>query len=91
MLGAIAFAPMASLRAQETGGATACYDPASLSGSQRSMRRSLGFRDMSDSETRRCATCAFFTRKEGDCGTCQLLVGGPTTAGSVCNSWAKGG
>ena len=89
ILGALACAPMAVLRAQEPDSGPSCYDKNALSGSQRSMRRSLGFRDVSDSETRRCSSCAFFTATQGECGTCQLLVGGPTTTGSVCNSWAQ--
>jgi len=89
VLGAIAFAPLSALRAQEPEEAASCYDPSSLPGRQRSMRRSLGFKEVSDSDTRRCGTCAFFTASEGECGTCQLLVGGQTTARSVCNSWAQ--
>lgn len=89
LLGAMAAAPLAAIRAEEPEAPAACYDPASLPGHERSMRRSLGFKEVSDSETKRCASCAFFTRKQGDCGTCQLLVGGQTTAQSVCNSWAQ--
>lgn len=87
-LGAMAFAPLAAFGAQEPGSQPACYDSDRLPLSQRSMRRSLGFKEVSDSETRRCSDCAFFTRTQGDCGTCQLLIGGPTNAASVCNSWA---
>lgn len=89
MLGAMAFAPLAALRAQQPDAPASCYDPTALPGSQRSMRRSLGFREVSDSETKRCESCAFFKRKDGDCGTCELLINGPTTARSVCNSWAQ--
>lgn len=89
LLGALAFAPLAGLRAQAPEAQAACYDPQALPGRERSMRRSLGFRETSDSAEKRCGTCAFFTRGEGDCGTCQLLVGGQTTAVSLCNSWAQ--
>jgi hypothetical protein len=88
LLGAMAFSPLAMVRAEEPQASASCYDPAALPGRERSMRRSLGFKEVSDSEEKRCGSCAFFTRKEGDCGTCQLLVGGQTTALSVCNSWA---
>lgn len=89
VLGGIAFAPLASVRAEEPDSPAQCYDSSSLPRSQRSMRRSLGFKDVADCETKSCSTCAFFTRKDGDCGTCQLLIGGPTSAASVCNSWAE--
>ncbi len=88
LLGAMAFTPLAMVRGEEPDASTNCYDPATLPGRERSMRRSLGFKEVSDSEEKRCETCAFFIRKQGDCGTCQLLVGGQTTAQSVCNSWA---
>lgn len=91
VLGGIAFAPLAAVRAQQSDGSAKCYDPSSLPGSQRRMRRSLGFKDVSDSQTKSCSCCAFFTRKDGNCGTCQLLIGGPVSDSSVCNSWARKG
>lgn len=89
LLATLAVAPFAALRAEERGAQAACYDPAALPGRERSMRRSLGFKEVSDSPEKRCGSCAFFTSKQGDCGTCELLAGGQTTANGVCNGWAK--
>jgi hypothetical protein len=88
LLGALAAAPFAALRAEDGATQPACYDPAALPGRERSMRRSLGFKEVSDSPEKRCGSCAFFTAKQGDCGTCELLAGGQTTAKGICNSWA---
>ncbi|RYD60027.1 MAG: hypothetical protein EOP60_00325 [Sphingomonadales bacterium] len=66
----------------------ACYDPANLPLSLRNRRKALGFVEVSPEATRRCGLCAFFERKQGECGTCQLLSGGPVTAGGLCNSFA---
>lgn len=89
LLGAIMFAPFLAARSQRAEAATTCYDPATFSASQRGRRRSLGFKDVSDNPAKHCSICAFFTSTGADCGTCQLLGGGPVTTGSVCNSWAK--
>ena len=66
----------------------ACYDPAALPLNVRNRRAALGFVERSADPGRRCGTCAFFQAKEGDCGTCQLLVGAPVTALGLCNSFA---
>lgn len=76
-----------------TGGAAfasdaACYDPVNLPLSLRNRRKALGFVEVSPDAARRCGLCAFFERKQGECGTCQLLSGGPVTAAGVCNSFA---
>jgi hypothetical protein len=66
-----------------------CYDPATLPLSQRSRRRSLGFKDQSTDPAKRCGICAFFTAAGDGCGTCRILGGGAVNSTSVCNSWAK--
>lgn len=68
--------------------AQACYDPAALPMSQRSRRRSLGFKEQAPDPKKVCGTCSFFTATSGGCGTCRMLTGGPVAATSVCNSWA---
>jgi len=65
-----------------------CYDPAALPLSVRNRRNSLGFVEQSTDATRRCGLCAFFQPGEGNCGSCQLMVGAPVTIAGVCNSFA---
>lgn len=68
--------------------AAACFDPSALSLSQKNQRRSLSYADPSPDPNRRCGLCAFFTAGEGQCGTCQILSGGPVEADAVCSSFA---
>jgi hypothetical protein len=75
----------ARARAQE---AAACVNLDALSASQKSMRRSLGFKAQSTDSKTRCGTCAFFTAAAPGCGKCQLLSGGAVAATSVCDNWA---
>jgi hypothetical protein len=91
LMGAIAFAPVGFATARAESGSGRCYDPAALPMSQRSMRRALGFQERATNPARTCSKCSFFTAANDDCGTCQLLRGGPTTPGSSCNSWAPAG
>lgn len=89
LLGTLALIPLAATGALAADGANSCYDPSALPASQRSRRRSLGFREQSGDPAKRCGTCAFFTSSSAGCGKCALLTGGPVTAQSVCNSWAR--
>lgn len=66
----------------------ACYDPASLTLSQRTRRRALGYVDASADPARRCGLCAFFAAGAAGCGTCQILSGGPVSASGLCSSYA---
>lgn len=68
----------------------ACTSLDSLSRSQRSLRKSLGFKAQTSDE-RKCGDCAFFSAPSNgsNCGGCSLFGGGPVYASSVCNSWAK--
>jgi hypothetical protein len=66
-----------------------CYDPATLSLSQKSRRRAVGFLDKSGDPARHCSLCNFFTAAAPGCGTCTILGGGPVNTGSVCNSFAR--
>ena len=92
LLGLIALAPtgIAAARAQNVPApAPACYDPAALPTSQRSMRNALGFKDVSPEPAKRCSACVFFTGTKPGCGTCALLSGGGVSANSVCNSFGR--
>ena len=73
--------------------ATSCYDPAALSLSQKSRRRSLAYTEPSNDPARHCGGCAFFVAAAGapsanGCGTCQLLGNAPVKAEAVCASYA---
>jgi hypothetical protein len=69
----------------------ACFDPEALPSGQKSLRQSLGFKLQSPDPAKSCGGCAFFTATKAGCGSCALLSGGPVTAASVCDSWAKKG
>jgi hypothetical protein len=68
----------------------ACYDPATLSLSQKSRRRSLAYYELSTDPARRCGGCAFFVPAAAGstCGSCQLLGNAPVKAEAVCASFA---
>ena len=89
LLGLAAAIPLLLLttqaRAQD---AAACVNLDTLSASQKSMRRSLGFKPLSTDPKKRCQTCAFFTAAAAGCGKCQLLGGGAVAQASVCDNWA---
>ena len=80
---ALAAAPRA-----RAAGSAACYDPNALSLSQKSRRRSMEYVEASSDPAKTCGGCAFFTANQANCGTCQLLTGGPVNAGAVCGSFA---
>ncbi|EQB08865.1 hypothetical protein L288_07055 [Sphingobium quisquiliarum P25] len=64
-----------------------CADP--RKNLQQSLRRSLGYQEISNDPKRVCGGCAFFTADgASSCGKCQLLSGGVVTSRSVCTSWA---
>ncbi len=79
------FAAFAATRALADG--TACYDPAALSMSQKGLRKSLQFVDLSPDATKRCELCAFYKAAAPGCGSCQIL-NGPAASGSFCLSYA---
>ena len=89
-LGLAALAPAAVLAAANARAAdAACYDPATMPLSQKSLRRALGFVEVSSDPAKRCGRCAFFTAaSQAGCGSCQMLNGGVVSAGAVCNSFA---
>ena len=65
--------------------AVACGE---VSLAQKNRRKGLGYLDASTDAKRRCGLCVFFTAGSGDCGTFQMLSGGPVNTGAVCNSFA---
>lgn len=83
-------APLAALGARQAFAQTgpACYDPNAMSLSQKNMRRSVGFVDPAPDPAKRCGVCAFFVAKQGGCGTCQILSGGPVAQSAYCTSFA---
>lgn len=84
---ALAFAaPVAARAARAAASPGVCVDLDALPASQKSMRRSLNFKLVSD-DSRRCSGCAFFTGTDADCGRCQILSG-PAPAQGRCDSWA---
>ena len=89
-IGMAALVPLAGFAARSAQAAApaACYDPAALPRAQKSLRRSLGYEEKSADAKRKCSLCAFYTAAQGDCGTCQMLSGGPVNGGGVCNSFA---
>lgn len=88
-LGALAALP-ALLAASGAAAASdaVCYDADALPLNLKNRRKALGFVEQSPDAKRRCGLCAFFQAKDGDCGSCQLLSGGPVKAAGVCNSFA---
>lgn len=66
----------------------ACVNLDALPASQKSMRRSLGFKPQSADPKQRCGNCAFFLASTTGCGKCQLLSGGAVAATNVCDNWA---
>jgi hypothetical protein len=84
-----AFVPVAVLATARLNATDArCYDPAGMPLSQRSRRRTIGYIDKTSGTSKRCGTCGFFKKTAGDCGSCDLLSGGPVSTGAVCNSYA---
>ncbi len=84
-----AVAPFAALAGRGSAQSpAACYDPAALTFSQKSRRRSLGYVEASADAKNRFGLCSFFTAAKDGCGACQLLAGGPVNAGALCNSFA---
>lgn len=92
-LAVVALAPFAALAAGRAGAQIpACYDPAQLPLSQKSLRASLKYVDAApDQAKKRCGLCAFFTGAQAGCGTCVLLSGGAVNATGVCNNFAPKG
>lgn len=65
----------------------ACVDLDALPSGQKSMRKALNFKLVSDNPSRRCGGCAFYTAVQGACGRCAIFSG-PAPAQGVCDSWA---
>jgi High potential iron-sulfur protein len=84
----ISLIPLMFCGAVRVSEAASCVDLASISGGEKSLRNSLGFKLKSPDETKTCGGCAFYTTSGGNCGKCTLLSGGAVEAGSVCDSWS---
>jgi len=83
-------APVAILGARHAFAQTTpgCFDPNKLSLAQKNMRRSVSYVDPAPDPAKRCGTCAFFMAKQGGCGSCQILSGGPVAQSAYCTSYA---
>lgn len=90
LLGLIALAPI-GIGVARAQAAPTCYDPATLSSAQKSLRKSLGFKEVSADPAKRCGLCAFFTATKQGCGTCVLFSSGPVATVSVCSSFGRKG
>lgn len=87
-LGLAAAAPLAALATRAMAADAPCFDPAALPGGQQGLRKSLGFMAVSTDPAKHCGLCAFYKAGQGNCGTCQILSGGPVSANSLCSSFA---
>lgn len=85
----LAIAAPAAGYAASAAAQAACVDLDALPSSQKSMRKSLGFRMVSEDPKRHCSGCAFFTAAAAGCGKCGLLSGGAVPAEGRCDSWAE--
>ena len=86
LLGLVLGATSAALASRGTA-QEACVDLNALPSGQRSMRKALNFKLLSDEPSRRCSGCAFYTAVQGACGKCTIFSG-PAPAQGVCDSWA---
>lgn len=87
---AVAVAPFA-LAGGRSRAEPVCYDPAKLSLSQRSTRRSLNYLEEAPDKTKRCGLCAFYSESAPGCGKCTMLSGYAVRADAVCDSFAPKG
>ncbi|HEY4366673.1 MAG TPA: high-potential iron-sulfur protein [Steroidobacteraceae bacterium] len=71
-------------------GGTVCADPSAMTDAEHSTRTSLGYAEKSPNPAQTCAGCAFFhaAAEGGDCGTCDMMSGGPVNSHGHCNSWS---
>lgn len=66
-----------------------CNEPGQLSNSEKSMRSSLGYADVSPKPGEVCGGCEYFAAETsgGGCGSCELLPGQVSSKGR-CDSWS---
>ena len=66
-----------------------CNEPGQLSNSEKNMRASLGYVDVSSVSDQVCSGCQYFSddRAAAGCGSCELLPGGVSSEGR-CDSWS---
>ncbi len=88
LLALAGMAPLMLLAGRATAADAPCYNPATLSLTQKNLRTSVGFAEASTDPKRHCGLCAFFTPGKGSCGTCQIMSGSPVTTAGVCTSFA---
>jgi hypothetical protein len=67
--------------------AAACVKDSELTTSERSLRASLQYEDVSHVPAQRCNGCAFFKGGDASCGHCEM-VSGVVSASGHCASWS---
>lgn len=72
---------------KQTQQGAACVDDAALTSSERSLRASLQYTDVTNDPSRRCDGCAFFKSDSASCGHCEMLSGIVSASGH-CTSWS---
>ena len=72
------------------GAALRCSEPSALTTSQRRMRETLEYAEVSPhGAAKECGGCSFFgSRAEAACGACEIL-GGPVSVTGYCHSWSE--
>jgi hypothetical protein len=67
-----------------------CANPQTMDESERSLRQSLHYTEMSADQTTVCGGCALFHAGDaGGCGTCDIYSGRPVNSRGHCDSWSK--
>jgi High potential iron-sulfur protein len=67
--------------------AATCVKEDELTSSERSLRASLQYTDVSPDTSKRCSGCAFFKSSDASCGHCEMLSGVVSATGR-CASWS---
>jgi hypothetical protein len=67
--------------------AATCVKEGDLTSSERSLRASLQYTDVSQDAAQRCSGCAFFKSSDASCGHCEMLSGLVSATGH-CASWS---
>jgi hypothetical protein len=70
-----------------------CADPNTMTDSEQSTRKGVGYVERSPNPNQVCGGCAFFHAGAtgSQCGTCDVLSGAPVNGHGHCNSWSAKG
>jgi len=66
-----------------------CSDLSGLTDTEKGLRQTLQYVDVTADPAKHCMNCQFYTvgKTDGACGTCTILKG-PIAPGGYCTSWA---